>query len=266
MRAATAEPSGYVFDNDSAHSDVQHRCLAEALDPFSLERLAASGVGEGWRCLDIGTGGGSVARWLARRVGPTGEVVATDVKLKPVPAEPGLRVERHDIRRDPLPDAGFDLIHARLVLQHLPEREAVLARLPAALRPGGWLVLDEFDTGYAPVVVGDERSRAAYRTFLDAKDRVFRDAGGDPGWGRQAAQRMRAVGLATVDPVVRVDVWHGGSAGARLQRIHTYQAEAAFRRAGLTDGQLAEARSVLSDPEFSFTSPVRYWILGRRAG
>src|SRR5262249_2243703 len=42
---------------------------------------------------------------------------------------------RHDIGTDPLPEQAFDLIHARLVLQHVPQRHDALAELVAALRP-----------------------------------------------------------------------------------------------------------------------------------
>jgi chemotaxis methyl-accepting protein methylase len=48
-----------------------------------------------------------------------------------------VRVERHDVAADPVPENAYDLIHARLVLVHLPERDRVLATLAAALRPGG---------------------------------------------------------------------------------------------------------------------------------
>ena len=253
----------YVFDNDSPRIAEQHRCQAEVLDPLTVGRLAGIGVGGAWRCLDIGTGGGSVARWLAARVGPAGEVIATDVAPRPVP---GPSVLRHDIVRDPLPGNGFHLIHARLVLQHLPARDRLVPKLVAALRPGGYLAIDEFDTGYSPALVGDQRARGAYQAFVTAKERVFRAAGGDSTWGRRVAQRMGEAGLVGIDPAVWVEVWRGGSPGARLQRSHTHLAERAFRRVGLTDRQLAEIREVLSDPEFHFMSPVRYWVVGRRAG
>jgi SAM-dependent methyltransferase len=257
---------GYLFDGAAALRDEHHRCRSEVLDPLSVARLAGTGVGDGWRCLDVGTGGGSVARWLATRVAPSGGVLATDLRPEPLADVPGLRVLRHDIARDPLPETGFDLVHARLVLQFLPEREEVLARLAGVLRPGGWLLVDEFDTGYGPAVLGDDGARAAYRDFVAAKDRVFRAAGGDPTWGGQVAQGMRDAGLTDVDAVVRVGIWRGGSPGARLQCLHTHLAGPEFRRAGLTDRRLAEIRLVLSDPEFQFVSPVRYNVLGRRAG
>src|SRR6266516_3180461 len=113
------------------------------LDPITTGRLTSTGVGPGWRCLEVGAGGGSVAGWLAARVGggvgPPGHVLATDINPAQLRPGPGLEVARHDIVRDPLPDAAYDLVHARLVLQHLPERQAVLARLARTLRPGGWL-------------------------------------------------------------------------------------------------------------------------------
>ncbi len=51
-------------------------CLEQAVDPRSIRQLAALGVTRGWTCLDVGAGGGSITRWLARRVAPDGRVVA----------------------------------------------------------------------------------------------------------------------------------------------------------------------------------------------
>ncbi|OLZ65342.1 hypothetical protein AV521_32160 [Streptomyces sp. IMTB 2501] len=88
-------------------------------------------------------------------MGPDGEVTVTDLEprwaaSRSRPAH--VRLLRHDIVRDPLPGRDYDLVHARLVLLHLPERLSVLRRLVSALRPGGWLVLEEFDCGWTPVL------------------------------------------------------------------------------------------------------------------
>jgi trans-aconitate methyltransferase len=53
-------------------------------------------------------------------------------------------VVRHDVTTDAIPSARYDLIHARLVLSHLPQRGDVMQRLVQALRPGGWLVIEDF--------------------------------------------------------------------------------------------------------------------------
>jgi len=44
---------------------VRLRLLEEYHDPVTTSQLDAIGVGEGWRCLDVGAGGGSVTRMLA---------------------------------------------------------------------------------------------------------------------------------------------------------------------------------------------------------
>ncbi|QBI55522.1 class I SAM-dependent methyltransferase [Streptomonospora litoralis] len=256
---------GYVFDNDSRHAREQHGCLAAAYDPFTTARLAATGVGAGWQCLEVGAGEGSVATWLAHRVAPGGEVVATDIKPDRIAGAAGIEVLAHDIVRDPLPEAAFDLVHARLVLMHLPERDAVLARLLRALRPGGWLQLDELDATHAPaLVVPDEAAAALYARFQRAKFRALEAAGADPAWGRRAAEAMRRAGFGEVDPVPKVAVWRSGSPGVRLQAHHTRHLAGALLRAGMAADELAAVRRLLDHPGFRACSPVFYTVLGRR--
>src|SRR5205085_6144894 len=123
-------------DNRKAEAGDRFEALAAVYDPMTAGHFDLLGVGPGWRCLEVGAGGGSVVRHLAERVGPTGRVLATDIEprfLEPLAGLDNVDVARHDIVVDPLPEAQFDLIHARLVLIHVPERLAVLHRLAAAL-------------------------------------------------------------------------------------------------------------------------------------
>ncbi|WP_326826339.1 class I SAM-dependent methyltransferase [Streptosporangium sp. NBC_01756] len=259
--------SEYVFDNDGVHSTDQHRYLAQLLDPLTLERLGQTGVTDGWNCLEVGAGGGSVARWLAGRVAPTGRVLATDIKPGLIPAQPGLTVVKHDIVNDPLPSGAFDLIHARLVLSHLPERQRVLERLRAALRPGGWLQIDEVDIGnWSPLVTSDRRARELYETYIAAMARVLGSAGSDPTWGGSVAQVMSEAGLVDVDPVCRVEVWGPGSAGVGLLTSNSLHLEEHFLQAGMTRLQLADVRAVMADPVFRSVSFAVHSVLARRPG
>lgn len=258
--------TGYVFaGSDRAYAPEQYRCLANAYDPFTTERLAGTGVTVGWHCLEVGAGGGSVASWLARRVLPSGSVLATDLEPVDIPPAPGLSVRRHDIVVDPLPAASFDLIHARLVLMLLPQRHAVLGRLVRALKPGGWLQLDEFDLAYGPVLLApDERAREVYEAFQAAKIRAMRASGVDPAWGRHAAAAMLDAGLVAVGSVPRVWPWRAGSPGVRLLVNHTHQLRDRLLAAGLTDAQLAEVRALLAHPGFQACSSPFYSVQGRR--
>ncbi|WP_433247213.1 class I SAM-dependent methyltransferase [Streptosporangium sp. CA-135522] len=258
--------SGYVFDNEGAHSADQHRHLAELLDPLTFERLGQTGVADGWSCLEVGAGGGSVALWLADRVAPTGRVLATDIKPALIPTRSGLTVVRHDIVDDPLPSDEFDLIHARLVLSHLPRRQRVLERLRAALRPGGWLQIDEIDISrWAPLLTPDERARELYETYIETMARVLAAAGSDPTWGGSAAQAMSEAGLVDIDPQCHTEVWGPGSAGIGLLTSNSLHLEERFVAAGMTRSQLRDVRAVMADPGFRTVSFTVHSVLARRA-
>jgi ubiquinone/menaquinone biosynthesis C-methylase UbiE len=140
--------STYLLDNAGREAPRRFDAQSALFDSGTIRHLEDRGIRPGWQCLEVGGGGGSIAAWLAARVGPTGHVLVTDIDprfLEPLDA-PNVEVRRHDIVTDPLPEAAFDLIHARAVLIHLPERERVLARLVSALKPGGWLVDEELDS------------------------------------------------------------------------------------------------------------------------
>ena len=79
-------------------------------DPWTIRNFGKLGVREGWHCLEIGGGGGSIAEWLCRKVGRSGQVVATDLQphfLEAINAS-NLEVWRHDILSDSLPEGAFD--------------------------------------------------------------------------------------------------------------------------------------------------------------
>lgn len=149
MIASSSETGqGYLLDNAARQTSDRFSGLDAALDEITKARLSALGVTAGWRCLEVGAGRGSIARWMADLVGPRGYVLATDIDTRWTqndgPSQ--LEVRQHDVVTDPLAQGEFDLVHARLVLSWLPDRDTVISRLVAALRPGGWLVIEDFDS------------------------------------------------------------------------------------------------------------------------
>ena len=136
----------YLLDNVAPQAGGRFAGLEACYDQSTFGYLSALGLGEGWRCWEIGAGGGSVVRWMAAQVGQSGSVLGTDLNLDWIDAGMPRQVElrRHDVTSDEIASSVYDLIYARLVLQHLPERDQVIERLGAALAPGGWLVLEEF--------------------------------------------------------------------------------------------------------------------------
>ncbi len=104
--------STYLLDNANAKADTRMDVLARLYDEPTQRALERAGVGAGWHCLEVGGGGGSVARWLAARVGAKGRVLCTDINTRIIEGHRGntpanLEVQRHDIANDPLPEASL---------------------------------------------------------------------------------------------------------------------------------------------------------------
>jgi 2-polyprenyl-3-methyl-5-hydroxy-6-metoxy-1,4-benzoquinol methylase len=94
--------STYAFDNAWQQARERLALLEACLDPATVRRLTALGVGEGWTCLDVGAGGGSIAQWLCTQVGASGHVLATDVDPRFLAAlgEPNLQIRCHNVVTD----------------------------------------------------------------------------------------------------------------------------------------------------------------------
>lgn len=246
--------------------DEQREAMQRCLDPTTFSRLEGLGVGPGWRCLDVGGGGGSVADWLGRRVGKTGSVLVTDTAPDGLRSTENVEVRQHDIATDELPEGQFDLVHARLVLLHLPERRRALARMVRALRPGGWLLLGEFDCTWLRVLATpDPGARAVFARFHRALCTVLEQAGADVEWGVHAYQAVQELGLVEIGSLARADPWPGGGDGARWLGINSRQLEDRLLGTGLvTAGDLDGVRASLSDPAFVVSSYLTISTWGRR--
>ncbi|MET9608242.1 methyltransferase [Streptomyces sp. NPDC006512] len=255
----------YAFDNSNEHAAGQHDSLARLLDPLTCRRLAATGIRSGWRCLEVGAGGGSVALWLAAHVAPGGSVLATDIAPHHIPDTPGLTVQTHDITTDPLPESTHDLVHARFVLSHLPDRRAVLGRLLRTLKPGGVLQIDELDTTHWPVVTAyDEPHAQAYTAYRDTLVAVLRQAGADPTWGPGVAPALVDAGFTGIDAHCHTEVWDRTSPGAALMLSNSHHLEPALLGAGLDRDTLHTARAAMRHDAFRAVSFTVHTVQARR--
>src|SRR5258708_15435047 len=107
--------AGYILDQTWVREAERLGALERCGDPLTVDHLCRAGVGAGWRCLEVGAGRGSIARWLADRVGDLGAVMAIDLDttLLEQHPHPNLEVRRLDILSDPLPGEAFHLVPAR---------------------------------------------------------------------------------------------------------------------------------------------------------
>ena len=227
-RAGSAPDHRYLLDNARAEAGERFVALAELFDGVTRGHFDRLGVGPGWRCWEVGAGGRSIPEALAAAVGPTGYVLATDINPAWLDPHGSYEVRRHDIVADP-PPGTFDLVHARLVLVHVPDRARALATMVAALRPGGWLLVEDADTELQPLVCLDEIGPAQRRA--NRLRRAFRELmtrrGADLRYGRTLPRTLREAGL--------VDVAAAGSfpvGGAVLRPAGDRDGAAGPRRAG----------------------------------
>lgn len=214
------QESSYGLGLSNAWGDERRR-LASAqatYDPATFRHLDELGIGAGMRCLEVGGGGGSIAAFMAARVGPTGSVVVTDLDLGLLDGcdLPNVEACVHDICADPI-DGDFDIIHARLVLENVPDRLTVLKKLVAALRPGGWILIEDFDnTALMELPVSRQLFRprrlgSVCRRTARIAQTMAATVGIDMQFGRDLPGHLLDVGLAGVDAEVSSRLVLGGS-------------------------------------------------------
>ncbi|WP_238164624.1 class I SAM-dependent methyltransferase [Kribbella pittospori] len=240
---------GEYFFNGGNLKEIPRRLVAleEGYDPGTVSRLEGLGVSQGWGCLEVGAGAGSITRWLSRRVGTNGEVLAVDLDTSylDVSGADNVEIRQLDLRTDSLPDGRFDLVHTRFVLGHIPERVDILDSLVAALRPGGWLLLEELDSFGWGVFDSGLHADVVLACLAPLERQGFA-----PRFGREMPALMRDRGLVDVSAVAEAPIVAGGSPGLEWLRITFDQMMnhgLAFDVPG--NGSYAEWRRLADDPE-----------------
>jgi SAM-dependent methyltransferase len=135
-RASMPEGSGQILNARSLRT--AYRRLADILRP-------------GLAALDVGCGTGAVTRGMAEAVAPEGRVVGTDVNARFIDEArrthgdiPGLSFAICDAQRLPFRDR-FDVVTAARMLQWLANPLAALRSMAAALKPGGWMAILDYN-------------------------------------------------------------------------------------------------------------------------
>ena len=268
LRGRTPHPNGYVHANAAFDDELGRLRLLEArYDAGSFRRLAMFGPLAGARCLEVGAGAGSVARWLAARAGPSGQVVATDTdpRFLADAEEAGVEVRRHDILADPLEPGRYDLAHCRALLFHLADPRQAVRNMAAAVRPGGWLLIEDAD--YISLAAADpSHPRAAGFDQITRTLTTFFAASGtlDPYIGRRLPSLISAAGLAETGSVAIACYRQGGSGEAELLRRSLDRMGPMTLSGGAASSkEFDEVAAATADPSFSFLDALSIGAWGR---
>lgn len=267
------EQQRYVYDADWEGERRRLQSLERLNDPATVAHFEAVGVGPGWRCLEIGGGGGSIARWLCERVAPGGTVVATDLDvrfLEEIDA-PNLEVRRHDVVEDELEAEAYDLVHSRFLLEHLPRYRDALARMIDAVAPGGWIVVEDVD--FAASIMADPAQRPGFppesvEIGAELTARMLQFAGPrgiQPELGRHLPALLADAGLERVGGEGRTNWMWSESEESEVGRLSLEHLTKVAVDAGLlTPDDRARYMSVVTEPGIGTFSPLRFGAWGRK--
>lgn len=158
--AAKAGKVREVFDRVAGNYDLMNDLMSLGLHrAWKAFAITLSGVRAGDRVLDVAAGSGDLSKAFARRVGPTGQVWATDINGSMLAvgrdrlADAGLTCPavQCDAEKLPFPDAYFDCASVAFGLRNMTHKDAALAEMARVLKPGGRLLVLEFSKVCKPL-------------------------------------------------------------------------------------------------------------------
>lgn len=264
--------SSYVFDNSVVDPTAQRFKILGKLYDSSSERIAdALDIKEGWRCLEIGGGGGSFVRLLSSMVGSSGRVVVTDLDTRFLESSLGdlknVDILKHDVVNDELPNESFDLVHSRLVLEHIPAREKVFSKLLSSVKKDGrWLFLEDFDDRAAEeITIGEPSTIEIWRKFLSALVYLFRKHGKLAEYGALLPSIFYKHGLVDIRMETSQTLWRGGDLGGVLMRANFEQLRKEIIELGLlSQDEFEHGIGIFTKSGWGFSSPRMYSVWGRK--
>ena len=183
-----------VFDSVASRYDLMNDLMSAGLHrAWKAYTVMVANVQPGQRVLDIAGGTGDLALAFAKKVGPMGQVVHTDIN------EAMLRIGRDrlldagvilpttvcDAEKLPFPDSHFDLVSVAFGLRNMTHKDAALREMARVLKPGGKLLVLEFSQVAKPL-------RKAYDVYsFSVLPRLGRLVAGDADSYRYLAESIR---------------------------------------------------------------------------
>jgi len=260
--------------SDSASELERLRLQARVWEPETEAWLDHFGPMTGWQCLDLGCGAMGILGPLARRVGPSGQVIGVDidpVQLRGARAFvadnklANVEILEADAYASPLPDESFDLAHVRFLFAPVGRDAQLMNELWRVTKPGGTIAIQEPDTAawgcYPPSDAWDR-----LKTVIGE---AFRRGGGDINAGRRSHAmlqergaedvRVRAaiVALTPSHPYLRLPVQFATSLKNRIL-------DGGLMSRSELDEAIAECERVASNTQTIGTTFVVMQVRGRK--
>jgi SAM-dependent methyltransferase len=257
----------YLLANAETQAADRFQALKALYNEATFASLERLGISPSWRCWEVGAGGPSVPEWMAGRVMPKGHVVATDIDTTWLSTKmDGVEIRKHDAAAEEPPGQNLDLVHARLVLSHVPARDHALLRMISSLKPGGYVVIEDFDSVIAPMAclensTPDERRankiRAGFCSLLELR-------GVDRAYGSRLPRLLAEAGLKDIRAEARMPVIHSGA--AQLERANVAQTAPLLIKNGYaSEADISDHLAAIDAGRITIVFPPMFTASGKRA-
>jgi len=149
-----------VFDSVATRYDLMNDVMSMGMHRiWKAITISQANVKPGQRVLDVASGTGDLALAFAKRVGPLGKVVMSDINAQMLARgrnrliDHGYPIESVvcDAEHLPFPDQSFDLVTVAFGLRNMTDKPAALKQMHRVLKPGGKLMVLEFSKVAAPL-------------------------------------------------------------------------------------------------------------------
>jgi demethylmenaquinone methyltransferase/2-methoxy-6-polyprenyl-1,4-benzoquinol methylase len=151
---------GEVFRSVAGNYDVMNDLMSLGLHRvWKRFAIAMSGVREGSKVLDVASGSGDLAAAFAKRVGPSGQVVMTDINAAMLEVGRDKLLDQGlfaplalcDAEKLPFPSDTFDCVSVAFGLRNMTHKDRALAEMTRVVRPGGRVLVLEFSKPWKPL-------------------------------------------------------------------------------------------------------------------
>ena len=245
------------------HAEIEHRRLnrlTQEYDPFSQERLTeALEVIRPQSILDVGCGTGSLLRWLSGRVSEQAVLAGLDLVPR-LQSSDRIKIVEGNLLETPF-KAQFDLIHCRMVLEHLADPKAGLSALASMLTPGGVLLVGDLNCARVSSSLPDHALTTEFDRGVKTMVSTLEASGLlDPIYGTKLAGDCEAMGLKVLGEARLSREIEGGTDWAQFQRANTEMLDALVTTPNALDGLMTG----FSTPGFHYHDQELVYVTARK--
>lgn len=162
----------------------------------------------------------------------------------------------------------YDLVHCRALLANLPQPTVALERMAAAVRPGRWLCLEEYDFSPFGAIDPQYPGAAAFNQTFHACLDALRAAGSfDSTFGRRLLTLVEDLGFTHIGAAGEVFLGKGGSHPlGRFWRLslRVPGVEVLVERGVVTREAFDHMCAFLDAPGFGLVGPIQFGVWGQR--